>query len=454
MSKKQKPIPETLPAQPEIQPVQLEPETIDRTEPDIIYDIIVFINALFQQRVELTQAGLVQKRLTKKIAPLLTSSFIEDPDYVNQYITSLSSIQNQLQVISIEDDPIREGKRYLRPGPKYQHWSQLNLEQQIYLLLAQWQESGDGEEPMYFDNFRYIHPAFQIYKRYAILQALNVCQENKWYRLSDFLTAVHYYETLIYSQNSSHLPPAYYRAQQEIDDKAWLQINGQTYMNMLMGVFYDLALINAAVDKSSNNKGNGSKTIDDETIAINSCLLQLTPLAKRVLQMAAPGKSSTPVEPTAITGTCIVQPNFDIVILSPDIPLLYSLLPFTQVKHIGPASTLQLTKTSVERGLESGLNEEQIIAHVTEHCSTEIPQNVLYSLRDWCSHYKVAQVTAGYLLEFSDTEAVERAMTDATFTALTAQKITPNVFFVQSPISRKTIQDQLEKKGVHMRYHQ
>ena len=79
----------------------------------------------------------------------------------------------------------------------------------------------------------------------------------------------------------------------------------------------------------------------------------------------------------------IIQPNFDLLLLEPDMPSLYSVLPFVQLKQIGQSSTLQITQNALLRGMRYGLSVNAIIEILETRCKNDVPQNIDYSLRDW-----------------------------------------------------------------------
>ena len=95
----------------------------------------------------------------------------------------------------------------------------------------------------------------------------------------------------------------------------------------------------------------------------------------------------------------IVQPNYEILLMQPDLPTLYSILPFTQVKQINLVSTLTLTQSALIRAIQNGLRTEEILTTLKNLSQKELPQNIIYTLQDWGKQYKQASISHVVLLE-------------------------------------------------------
>jgi hypothetical protein len=174
----------------------------------------------------------------------------------------------------------------------------------------------------------------------------------------------------------------------------------------------------------------------------------LTDLASAVLE--------TKGEPTytAILSngrSLIVQPSFELLLLQPDLSTVYSLLPFAQINQIGMASRLTLTRQSVLRGLEAGRNIEQIIKFLEEHSQKELPQNVVYTLRDWTKSYKEVSISQVLLLDVPDEAIANEICTSSKFKALGLRRIGPCVIAVDSDTTLQKLRSALEKEGIVVR---
>ena len=110
--------------------------------------------------------------------------------------------------------------------------------------------------------------------------------------------------------------------------------------------------------------------------------------------------------------TLIVQPNGELVVyrqgLTPSI--LARLARCAEWKAVGPACLMALSAESVYRGLESGLNLQDITLLLRQHGGRELPATVLDSLQRWASkRERITVYPAATLLEFLTAEDLELA---------------------------------------------
>src|SRR5207248_2340743 len=153
--------------------------------------------------------------------------------------------------------------------------------------------------------------------------------------------------------------------------------------------------------------------------------------------------------------TLIVQPNFELLLLEPDFPTLYGVLPFTQVQQIGVASRLTLTRASVLRAVERGTKIDEILAMLEASSQKELPQNVIYTLKDWVKDYKEVAISQVYLLEVDSEEIANRISASPKLQKLlpepTLRKIAPCTLVVDSAINLLELKRLLEKEGIVVR---
>ncbi len=144
----------------------------------------------------------------------------------------------------------------------------------------------------------------------------------------------------------------------------------------------------------------------------------------------------------------IVQPSFELLLLQPHLPTLYGMLPFVQVNQIGVASRLTLTRTSLLRGMAAGYNIEQIIQVLEEHSQKELPQNVVYTLRDWARQYKETRVSQVLLLEVSSEDIIAQLCASPKFQGFGIRLLAPFMLAVNGDIDLRELRNALEKEGI------
>ena len=96
----------------------------------------------------------------------------------------------------------------------------------------------------------------------------------------------------------------------------------------------------------------------------------------------------------------IVQPNFEIIAL-PETPedVLFLLSRISELKTADKAHVFMLTKKTFLTAMDNGMDAEKIIALLKTNAKTEIPQNVLYSLKEWSESYGNVELRRGVFLE-------------------------------------------------------
>ena len=147
----------------------------------------------------------------------------------------------------------------------------------------------------------------------------------------------------------------------------------------------------------------------------------------------------------------VLQPNFELLLLHPDMPTLYSLLPFAQVNQVEMVSRLTLTRASVLRGMEAGHSIEEILSILQERSQKEIPQNVAYTLRDWVKLYKDARVSQVFLLEVSSEAVTDEICSSSKLRKFNLRKLGPRVLIANSDINLQELRRTLDKEGIIVR---
>ena len=220
----------------------------------------------------------------------------------------------------------------------------------------------------------------------------------------------------------------------------WYKSDGEIIIGMLSFTLFELGIVAL---------GYQQPHLAEKDKPVNPDAFMLTDLATACLVTEAePSYSSA----TPANGrTLIVQPNFELLLLQPDLPTVYSLLPFAQVNQIGVASRLTLTRNSVLRGLEAGRNIEQIMQILEEHSQKELPQNVIYTLRDWTKLYKEVTISQVLLLDVPSEAVANEICSTPKLSAFGLRRIAPCVIAVDSDTSLQDLRRALDKEGIVVR---
>lgn len=77
---------------------------------------------------------------------------------------------------------------------------------------------------------------------------------------------------------------------------------------------------------------------------------------------------------------------------------LVDIVKFMDVVHCDVTLSLEITKASVVKGFDLGLDKKQIVELLTKYSMYEIPQNLLFSIEEWYNFYSSAALYKGYVL--------------------------------------------------------
>ncbi len=130
----------------------------------------------------------------------------------------------------------------------------------------------------------------------------------------------------------------------------------------------------------------------------------------------------------------VVQPNFQLLALGPvRLSLLARLDLFAQREQadVG-AFVYHLSRESVYRAQQLGMNVPEIIRFIEEASSTELPQNVRRSLEEWGAHHERIVFRRGVsLLQAADAGTMEKLTADPRTGPAIARTVSPTLALVR-----------------------
>ncbi len=164
------------------------PPTEHAAEPVIIYDIAVIINAVYQQKIEPTQAGHIPKRIVNKLRPQLKGVPRFTYDGSDSYTDMVFDLLINMRILQVSKPPFSDMKPCLEPGPQIVAWSRLDITEQMEHLLKEWTHNeqitdvvGVKFDPL--DSYSYYYSIDVRKGRQALLDQLRACVPGKWYRV-------------------------------------------------------------------------------------------------------------------------------------------------------------------------------------------------------------------------------------------------------------------------------
>ncbi len=403
-----------------------------------VYDIATLVNTIYQQTIEPTQAGRVPKRIATKIRPTLRGKPRLEYDDSDDYMEMLLKTIEYLTVIQLTEPAFQDMKPAYEVTPSVEQWAKKSLFEQTTHLLAYWIENYTWRD-VYGINYS----SWSTYSwdfaggRKALLKHLHKCTPRRWYTVESLLQKIWKDDAFAYRPT-----PSYNRTKKQVKDYEthvkWDRCEGEVYRGILASTLYELGIVDIGYTHAD---ALSSK------VALNPDYFQVTELGGRIMTLVGSSEKFVEEVQTAQHGL-VIQPNFELLLLQPDMVTLYDLLPFAQAKQLGLVSTLTLTKASVLRGLQAGKNVEQILQTLQERSLKDVPQNVEYTIRDWTRTYKSTKLSQVLLFEVSSEDAGQILAVIPALQDMGVRQLAPCIFAVSGIVDLQAMRKELEKAGV------
>jgi hypothetical protein len=124
-------------------------------------------------------------------------------------------------------------------------------------------------------------------------------------------------------------------------------------------------------------------------------LIRLTPLGYAIVtgSQAATEEAARDAPPLA------VQPNFEILLLTPTPRRVWALSAFADLVHLDRVSIHRLSEESVLRALTVGASVGNVVRFLEQQSGDPLPQNVGYALSEWEERHRVIGVRESVVLD-------------------------------------------------------
>lgn len=158
------------------------------------------------------------------------------------------------------------------------------------------------------------------------------------------------------------------------------------------------------------------------------------------------GATDELVYETGTEGEVVVQPDFEVVFLSPAPRLEVEMVRFAERTGTGVGALFRITRASVLRAAEQGLTTEQVLATLGAVSRTDLPANVARQIRDWIGATRHVRIRPTVLLECPDADTALRIKA---FGGDSVTTITPTLLRLDdSPAATKTLVKRIREKGI------
>ncbi len=342
---------------------------------DLVSNISRFIGYILEHDVRFTVRGEIFKTTEKRILQEL----IPNPgpelsrDEVLEFIFSFSRSAGLIE---------STGERTFALTNDGRHWESKNLDQKLESLV----EFAVEEREHGVDHFH------QVRMRRILLRLLKRVEPGTWYDLMylPFLSRNTYLSNLDqlaveeYFSARAHCPD--YAPMEDLQRLAW------NLARWIRARLHLLGLVDLGYDASHR------------PVAI-----RLTKTGARMLGVVDGSPHSAPA-----IGSLVVTPDFEVVLFptGDDDELVHELDRFCVREKVGATLHFRVNEKSVHRALSEGLYLSRILTTLKSHSRTPVPQNVVFSVRDWAIRAGLIFLDAQHVARCDDPEVMRRFQAD------------------------------------------
>jgi hypothetical protein len=353
-----------------------EPNTEASLGVDLVSNISRFIGFILENDVRFTVRGEIFKTTEKRIVQEL----IPNPGRELEREDVLAFIYDFARAARLIEST---GERTFAMTSDGRHWEQRPLERKLSTLvdfcIEERKLGGD-----------YYH---QVRLRRIFMRMLKRVEPDTWYDLMylPFLARNTYLASL-----DQLAVDDYFAARSQAVEYTPMEDPQQLAWNLARWVrqrLYLIGLVDLGYDSS------------ERPVA-----LRLTRQGARLM-----GLDSGPVDDTPLIGSLVVTPDFEVVLFptGDDAVLVHELDRFCVREQASETLHFRISDRSVLRALSEGMQLSRILDTLRSQSRTPVPQNVIYSVRDWALRAGLMTLDARHVVRCDDTETVERFLHDA-----------------------------------------
>jgi hypothetical protein len=282
-----------------------------------------------------------------------------------------------------------------------------------------WYESA-GYEGMYWSSGR---PA----ARKRILQCLAAAIPGTWYETTELAAYLRRVDPFFMRPRHEIIR---YRGTRAVQDamESWDQVEGRLIRTILEGPLRWLGVLALPAEAG---------TPCDRW--------SLTPLGAWLLDLGEPSAEIASARPI------VVQPTFEITIVAPTARHVHVLNTIADLTHPDVAPRYELTRESIFRALAAGWTVERVEELLETGSGRPLPQNVAYTIREWASKFRTADIRPALLVEFDSAAGLDEWLPTADAAVIGARRIAPTLLELPVDTSPRQIERLLREHGVRPR---
>lgn len=373
---------------------------------DLLSDLSLLMERLTRDKVRYTQGGQIYRAAAKKIEDeLILGSKGDFPaEKLFNFLLDLALQRHLLK---------RTPERTLQLTAKGKTWPRLSVHFKLKELLT----------ALLDDPGRAFHPPRL---RKLALERLKELKPGRWYDFQLFVGAVR--QRYLAQLDAAGLREAYqsrfqYSPEAHLRDLPQL---GQVVAGFLGEELHLLGLLDVAVE------------------AGRPVMLCLTPLAVKALGLA---ESETPPASSRL----LVNSDFEVLLLpeADAYDLIQRLDRFAERVAPDDAHRFRVTPRSVERAIAGGLTAAEILDTLAAHSQSDLPQNIVFSIREYAEKVRFVSLRPALLLTARHREVIDALLQRAEVKKLVQERLGPRVLALQMEAVEEW-QALLAEEGVYL----
>ncbi|HEV7126953.1 MAG TPA: helicase-associated domain-containing protein [Ktedonobacterales bacterium] len=408
------------------------PQAVLPADTPFLWDLAALVAAACHQEIELTRAGALPKRAALRLLPLLTGARERHgQEEALVYLEQLKQEACELGIITAPPSTAATRGR-LAPGPKLDSWARHDLVMQMRRVYRRWPANRWWADALgvHYENWL----AFYIEQpvaREAVRDLLRRCEPGVWYTLDSFRATVQGDDPFVLRPSQRNAGEAGFRLANELRAR-WEGTDGEVIAGIFSSTLRELGLVEL---------GYARESVPPASKPANPDAFRLTELGAEVLTSELSAAQQPSPRPL------VVQPNFQVLLLEPHMPALYWLVRHASLEQVGRVSRFALTRETLARALAGGAGIDEVIGFLTSHSQKALPQNVVYTLRDWARQQQAPRVRGVTLLEVGDAALAAELVTSPKLRAFQLRRVGHRKIAVPPEASRGDLRRALERLG-------
>ncbi|HST88404.1 MAG TPA: helicase-associated domain-containing protein [Ktedonobacterales bacterium] len=407
------------------------PRAAQPMDSPFLWDLAVIAAAAHQQEIELTRSGTLPKRAAQRLVPLLVGPRTrQGEDEALAYVELLKQEAVELGLVVAPPSTSKQKGR-LAPGPKLESWGRHDQVMQVRRLFRRWpadrywidQPGANYQEWMAF----YLD---MDAARQAVQKLLRQCEPGVWYTMASFTATLMGDDPYVLRPEQRRAGDAGFKLADDLR-KQWQFTDGEIVTGIFRSTLAELGIVALGYEREA---------VPGPAESANPDAFLLTELGHEVLT----SDLSASQQPSS--KALVVQPNFQVLLMEPYMPALYWLVRHAALEQVGRVSRFTLTKEALARGLDrSGAGVDEMVAFLERHSQKALPQNVVYTLRDWAR--QAQEAPQARVLEVASEALAGEIVTSPKLRAFRLRRAGPRAVAVPPEASLRDLWRTLERLG-------